>query len=175
MLSVSDPWNDSEVVNFWVIAFVVYCPHFFYSLVYIISLQSKFSPGPKKKKNTRTKRKLPFPTRPVFLNPDWTDPQFKQNMAPWPESGRGCMVRSGVPRSSLPKSLTDITDGSYKIKIRVLWMVFRHLISDVCCACFWKQEQQNKNLDSVLFACFRKTAQTEKKLFWYRVADGSYK
>ena len=30
----------------------------FYSMVYIISLQSKFSPGPKKK-NTRTERKLP--------------------------------------------------------------------------------------------------------------------
>ena len=57
-MSVSDSWNDSDVVNFCV-AFVVYCPHFFYSMVYIISLQSKFSPGPKKKKNTRTERKLP--------------------------------------------------------------------------------------------------------------------
>ena len=37
-------------------AFVVYCPHFFYSLVYITSIQSKFSPGPKN--NTRTERKL---------------------------------------------------------------------------------------------------------------------
>ena len=42
----------------FVFAFVVYCPHFFYSMVYIISLQSKFSPGPKKK-YTRPDRKLP--------------------------------------------------------------------------------------------------------------------
>ena len=72
----------------------------------IISLQSKFSPGPKKKYPHREKT-TPFPTRPVFLTPDRTDPRFKQNMAPWPESGRGCTVRSeyprrsGVPRSSL--------------------------------------------------------------------------
>ena len=30
-------------------------------------------------------------------------------------------------------------------------MVFRHLISDVRCACFEKKAQQNENLDSVLY------------------------
>ena len=88
----------------FVFAFVVYCPHFFYSMVYIISLQSKFSPGPKK--NTRTERKLPRSLPDPF---PWartrTDPRFKQNMAPWPESGRGCPVRSGNPRrSGVPRS-----------------------------------------------------------------------
>ena len=88
----------------FVFGFVVYCPHFFYSMVYIISLQSKFSPGPKKKYPHREKT-TPFPTRPVFLTPDRTDPRFKQNMAPWPESGRGCTVRSGNPRrSGVPRS-----------------------------------------------------------------------
>ena len=53
----------------------------------------------------------PFPTRPVFLTPDRTDPRFKQNIAPWLESGRGCTVRSGNPRrSGMPRSsLTAIT------------------------------------------------------------------
>ena len=80
-------------------------PIFFYSMVYIISLQSKFSPGPKK--NTRTERKLPR-SRPdpfSWALSDRTDPRFKQNMAPWPESGRGCTVRSGNPRrSGVPRS-----------------------------------------------------------------------
>ena len=83
---------------------VVYCPHFFYLLMYTISLQSKFSPGPKKKCLHREKT-TPFPTGPVFLTPDRTDPRFKHNMAPWPESGRGCTVRSGNPRrSGMPRS-----------------------------------------------------------------------
>ena len=96
------------ILKLWtfMFAFFVYCPHFFYLLVCIISLQSKFSPRPLKKIPHREKI-TPFPTQPVFLTSDRTDPRFEQNMAPWPESGRGCTVRSwnprrsGVPRSSL--------------------------------------------------------------------------
>ena len=59
----------------------------------------------RKKKYPHREKTTPFPTRPVFLTPDRTDPRFKQNMAPWPESGRGCTVRSGNPRrSGVPRS-----------------------------------------------------------------------
>ena len=37
-----------------------------------------------------------------------------------------------------------LANGSYKIKIRVLWIVFRHLISVVRCACFEKKHSKTK-------------------------------
>ena len=43
-------------------------------------------------------------------------------------------------------------------------MVFRHLISVVRCV-FWKKAQQNKNLDSVLFAFFRKQHEVKRSHF----------
>ena len=92
-------WTFMFVCLFVFIYFIFfYRPRFFYSLVYIISLQSKFSPAPKK--NTRTERKLQRSRPDLFL---W--PRFKQNMAPWPGSGRGCTVRSWNPRRSwVPRS-----------------------------------------------------------------------
>ena len=71
-----------------------------------------------------------------------------------------------------------LADGSYKIKIRVLWIVFRHLISVVRCACFEKKAQQNKNLDSVLFAFLRKQHEFKRSHFDIEcplLANGSYK
>ena len=71
-----------------------------------------------------------------------------------------------------------LANGSYKIKIRVLWIVFRHLISVVRCACFEKKAQQNKNLDSVLFAFFRKQHEFKRSHFDIEcplLANGSYK
>ena len=71
-----------------------------------------------------------------------------------------------------------LANGSYKIKIRVLWIVFRHLISVVRCACFEKKAQQNQNLDSVLFAFFRKQHEFKRSHFDIEcplLANGSYK
>ena len=73
-----------------------------------------------------------------------------------------------------------LANGSYKIKIRVLWIVFRYLISVVRCALcvFWKKAQQNKNLDSVLFAFFRKQHEFKRSYFDKEcplLANGSYK
>ena len=70
-----------------------------------------------------------------------------------------------------------LANGSYKIKIRVLWIVFRHLISCALCV-FWKKAQQNKNLDSVLFAFFRKQHEFKRSHFDIEcplLANGSYK
>ena len=54
------------------------------------------------------------------------------------------------------------------------------IISDVRCACFEKKKkaQQNKNLDSVHFACFRKQHELKRSHFdieFPLLADGSYK
>ena len=71
-----------------------------------------------------------------------------------------------------------LANGSYKIKIRVLWIVFRHLISVVRCACFEKKAQQNQNLGSVLFAFFRKQHEFKRSHFDIEcplLANGSYK
>ena len=74
----------------------------FAGVYYFISI--KILPRTEKSYPHREKT-TPFPTRPVFLTPDRTDPRFKQNIAPWPESGRGCTVRSGNPRrSGMPRS-----------------------------------------------------------------------
>ena len=70
-----------------------------------------------------------------------------------------------------------LANGSNKIKIRVLWIVFRHLISCALCV-FWKKAQQNKNLDSVLFAFFRKQHEFKRSHFDIEcplLANGSYK
>ena len=69
----------------------------FVGVYYFISI--KILPRTEKSYPQREKT-TPFTTRPVFLTPDRTDPRFKQNIAPWPESGRGCTVRSGNPRRS---------------------------------------------------------------------------
>ena len=74
----------------------------FAGVYYFISI--KILPRTEKSYPHREKT-TPFPTRPVFLTPDRTDPRFKQNIAPWPESGRGCTVRSGnLRRSGMPRS-----------------------------------------------------------------------
>ena len=56
-----------------------------------------------------------------------------------------------------------LANGSYKIKIRVLWIVFRHLISVVRCACFEKKHSKTK-ICSIL-CCLR----------FLELADWSYK
>ena len=56
--------------------------------------------------------------------------------------------------------------------------MFRHLISVVRCACFEKKAQQNKSLDSVLFAFFRKQDEFKTSRFDIEcplLANGSYK
>ena len=70
-----------------------------------------------------------------------------------------------------------LANGSNKIKIRVLWIVFSHLISCALCV-FWKKAQQNKNLDSVLFVFFRKQHEFKRSHFDIECplfANGSYK
>ena len=70
-----------------------------------------------------------------------------------------------------------LANGSYKIKIRVLWIVFSHFISCALCV-FWKKGQQNQNLDSVLFAFFRKQHEFKRSHFDIEcplLANGSYK
>ena len=70
-----------------------------------------------------------------------------------------------------------LANGSNKIKIKVLWIVFRHLISCALCV-FWKKAQQNKNLDSVLVAFFRKQHEFKRSHFDIEcplLANGSYK
>ena len=72
-----------------------------------------------------------------------------------------------------------LANGSYKIKIRVVSIVFRYLISVVRCACFEeKKAQQNKNLDSVLFAFLRKQHKFKRSHFDIEcplLANGSYR
>ena len=59
-----------------------------------------------------------------------------------------------------------LANGSYKIKIRVLWIVFRHLISVVRCACFEKRHSKTKiSILSVLFAFFRKQHEFKRSHF----------
>ena len=102
-MSVSDSWNDSDVVNFCVCVCCLLSPFLLFVGVYYFTT-IKIYPRTEKKYPHR-EQTTPFPTRPVFLTPDRTDPRFKQNMAPWPESGRGCTVRSGNPRrSGVPRS-----------------------------------------------------------------------
>ena len=70
-----------------------------------------------------------------------------------------------------------LANGSNKIKIRVLWIVFRHLISCALCV-FWKKAQQSKNLDSVLVAFLRKQHEFKRSHFDIEcplLANGSYK
>ena len=52
----------------------------FVGVYYFISI--KILPRTEKSYPHREKT-TPFPTRPVFLTPDRTDPRFKQNIAPW--------------------------------------------------------------------------------------------
>ena len=72
-----------------------------------------------------------------------------------------------------------LANGSYKIKIRVLWIVFRHLISVVPRVVrVLKKAQQNKNLNSVLFAFFRKQHDFKRSPFDIEcplLVSGSYK
>ena len=59
-----------------------------------------------------------------------------------------------------------LANGSYKIKIRVLWIVFRAPSYISCALCvFWKKAQQNKNLASVLFVFFRKQHEFKRSHF----------
>ena len=72
-----------------------------------------------------------------------------------------------------------LANGSYKnkTKIRVLWIVFRHFISVVRCACFEKSTAK-QNLDSVPFAFFRKQHEFKRSHFDIEcplLAKGSYK
>ena len=71
-----------------------------------------------------------------------------------------------------------LANGSYKIKIRVLMnSVPPSYISCALCV-FWKKAQQNKNLDSVLFAFFRKQHEFKRSHFDIEcplLANGSYK
>ena len=78
-------------------SFLLFVGVYYFNLIKILSRTEKSYP--------HREKTTPFPTRPVFLTPDRTDPRFKQNIAPWPESGRGCTVRSGNPRrSGMPRS-----------------------------------------------------------------------
>ena len=60
-----------------------------------------------------------------------------------------CCLRFFIKQHEFKRSHFDIdcpllADGSYKIKIRVLWTVFRHLISVVRCACLKKKHSKTK-------------------------------
>ena len=60
-----------------------------------------------------------------------------------------CCLRFFRKQHEFKRSHSDIecpllANGSYKIKIRVLWIVFRHLISVVRCACFEKKHSKTK-------------------------------
>ena len=109
----------------------------FVGVYYFISI--KILPRTEKSYPHREKT-TPFPTRPVFLTPDRTDPRFKQNIAPWPESGRGCTVRSGNPRrSGMPRSsLVAIDSTIYKRAVDIAYYI-RHsyilnwLVKSVSC------------------------------------------
>ena len=50
----------------------------------------------------------PFPTRPIFLTPDRTDPRFKQNIAPWLESGLHGPVRESPTVRDAPLVFSPI-------------------------------------------------------------------
>ena len=91
----------------------------FVGVYYFISIKIL----PRTEKSYRQREKTtPFPTRPVFLTPDRTDPRFKQNIAPWTESGRGCTVRSGNPRrSGMPRSSLISTSPSPHYNDTVLY------------------------------------------------------
>ena len=70
-----------------------------------------------------------------------------------------------------------LASGSYKIKIRVLWIVFRHLISVVRCACFEKKKHSKTKIS--LLCCLR-LKQHEFKRSHFDIecpllANGSYK
>ena len=107
----------------------------FVGVYYFISI--KILPRTEKSYPHREKT-TPFPTRPVFLTPDRTDPRFKQNIAPWPESGRGCTVRSGNPRrSGMPRSslLWGASESKHTCKPR------RCTFTKIVCGCacrLWK-------------------------------------
>ena len=60
-----------------------------------------------------------------------------------------CCLRFLKKQHEFKRSHFDIecpllANGSYKIKIRVLWIVFQHLISVVRCACFEKKHSKTK-------------------------------
>ena len=96
-----------------------------------------------------------------------------------PPPGTGLTVSPSPPGppGHFDIECTLLANGSNKIKIRVLWIVFRHLISCALCV-FWKKAQQNQNLDSVLFAFFRKQHEFKRSHFDIEcplLANGSYK
>ena len=71
-----------------------------------------------------------------------------------------------------------LANGSSKIKIRVLWIVIPPSYISCALCVFWKKAQQNKNLDSVLFAFFRKQHEFKRSHFDIEcplLANGSYK
>ena len=93
-----------------------------------------------------------------------------------------CCLRFLEKQHEFKRSHFDIecpllANGSYKIKIRVLWIVFRAPSYISCALCvFWKKAQQNKNLASVLFV-FRKQHEFKRSHFDIEcplLANGSY-
>ena len=97
-----DSWDESEVVNF-MFAFVVIV--IIYFIRWCILCHYYQNSARTVKKYPHREKTTPFPNRPVSWTPDRTVPRTKQNTAPWPESGRGCTVRSGDPRrSGVPRS-----------------------------------------------------------------------
>ena len=74
VMSVSDSWNDLRLLFIVLISFIRWCIFFHYN--------QNLAPDRKKKKYPHLEKTTPFPTRAVFLTPDQTDPQFKQNMVP---------------------------------------------------------------------------------------------
>ena len=71
-----------------------------------------------------------------------------------------------------------LANGSYKIKIRVLWIVFCHLISVVRCACFEKKHSKTKISILCCLRFFRKQHEFRRSHFDIEcplLANGSYK
>ena len=84
-----------------------------------------------------------------------------------------------LKRNHFDIECSQLANGSYKIKMRVLWMAFRNFFYISCALClFWIKAQQNKNLDSVLFAFFIKQHEFKRSHFDIEcplLAKGSYK
>ena len=81
-------------------------------------------------------------------------------------------------RSHFDTECPLLANGSYKIKIGVLWIVFCHLISDVHCACFEKRDSKTKILILCFLFFFRKQHEFKKSHFDTEcslLANGSYK
>ena len=66
-------------------------------------------------------------------------------------------------RSYFDKECPLLANGSYKIKIRVHGVPISYISCALCV--FWKKAQQNKNIDSVLFAFFRKQHEFKRSHF----------